>query len=67
MSTAVPSNASPGTGPPPLPSPMPLPDDVATLQGMVVELLAAVRARDQELQNVRHRLHLLLQRLYGPR
>jgi transposase len=67
MSTAVPPDVSPSTGPPLPPSPMHLPDDVATLRGMIVELLAALRARDQELQNVRHRLNLLLQRLYGPR
>jgi transposase len=67
MNSAVPPDASPSTGPPYLPTPMPLPDDVATLQSMIVELLAAVRARDQELHHVRHRLNLLLQRLYGPR
>ena len=67
MSTAAPSPASPSSGASPLPSAIHLPDDVATLQSMIVELLAAVRAKDLELESVRHRLNLLLQRLYGPR
>ena len=68
MSTAAPSpGTSPLAGQPSGLSPIPLPDDVATLQSMIVELLAAVRARDLELEDVRQRLNLLLQRLYGPR
>ena len=68
MSTAAPPpGVSPSTGQPSWSSPIPLPDDVATLRSMIVELLAAVRAKDQELESVRHRLNLLLQRLYGPR
>lgn len=65
MGTAAPFPVSPPTGNPPLP--LHLPDDVTTLQGMVVELLATVHAKDQELDAVRHRLNVLLQRLYGPR
>jgi transposase len=34
---------------------------------MVLELLATVANRDRELAGVRHRLELLLRRLYGPR
>jgi transposase len=68
MSTvAPPPGTSPLTGQPSGLSPIPLPDDVGTLQSMIVELLAAVRAKDLELEDVRQRLNLLLQRLYGPR
>lgn len=44
-----------------------LPDDPALLKGMIVELLASLHAKDRELEGVRHRLDLLLRRLYGPR
>lgn len=44
-----------------------LPDDVATLQRMVLELLATLQQRDHDNAALRHRLALLLRRLYGPR
>jgi transposase len=44
-----------------------LPDDVATLKGMVLELLASLHERDRNIEGMRHRIHLLLRRLYGPR
>jgi transposase len=44
-----------------------LPDDVATLKGMVLELLASLLDRDRNIEGMRHRIHLLLRRLYGPR
>jgi transposase len=44
-----------------------LPDDVATLKRMVLELLASLHERDRDIEGLRHRLHLLLHRLYGPR
>ncbi len=44
-----------------------LPDDVATLKGMVLELLASVHERDRNIEGMQHRIHLLLRRLYGPR
>jgi transposase len=44
-----------------------LPDDPATLKSMILELLATLHAKDRELEGVRHRLELLLRRLYGPR
>jgi len=50
----------------PLP-PAPLPDDPTLLKAMLAELLATLRQRDQELEHIRHRLDLLLRRLYGPR
>jgi transposase len=44
-----------------------LPDDPATLQGMVRERLAALSDRTRELDQVRTRLDLLLRKLYGPK
>src|SRR5688572_30724333 len=44
-----------------------LPDDPVVCQQMIRELLAALRERDRELEQVRHRLDQLLRRLYGPR
>ena len=40
-----------------------LPDDVATLKRMVLELLASLHQRDRDIEGLRHRLHLLLRRL----
>src|SRR5262245_31112807 len=44
-----------------------LPDDTATLKRMVLELLASLHERDRDLEGLRHRINLLLRRLYGPR
>src|SRR6516165_189 len=44
-----------------------LPDDVATLKRMVLELLASLHGRDRDIEGLRHRINLLLRRLYGPR
>jgi transposase len=44
-----------------------LPDDVATLKRMILELLASMRQQSRDHEAVRHRLHLLLQRLFGRR
>jgi transposase len=44
-----------------------LPDDVATLKRMVLELLASLHDRDRNIEGLQHRIHLLLHRLYGPR
>jgi transposase len=44
-----------------------LPDDLATLKRMVLELLASLHERDRNIEALRHRLDLLLRRLYGPR
>ena len=44
-----------------------LPDDVATLKRMVLELLASLHERDRDYAALRHRIDLLLRRLYGPR
>jgi transposase len=44
-----------------------LPDDPATLKRMVLELLASLQERQRDNEALRHRLDLLLRRLYGPR
>src|SRR4051794_34267906 len=44
-----------------------LPDDPVLLQQMVRELLDALRQTRRENEQLRHRLDLLLRRLYGPR
>ncbi len=44
-----------------------LPDDTATLKRMVLELLASLHQRDRDYEALRHRIDLLLRRLYGPR
>src|SRR5262245_5032650 len=44
-----------------------LPDDVATLKRMVLELLASLHEHRRDNEALRHRLGLLLRRLYGPR
>jgi transposase len=44
-----------------------LPNDVATLKRIVLELLASLHERDRDIEGLRYRLHLLLHRLYGPR
>ena len=58
-----------GTDPAPRPllTPDQLPDDPATLKQMIVELLVSLQERDQDNAALRHRLDLLLRRLYGPR
>jgi transposase len=44
-----------------------LPDDVATLKRMVLELLASCTEHRRDNEALRHRINLLLRRLYGPR
>lgn len=44
-----------------------LPADVATLQRMVLELVTSLRQERCANEGLRHRLDLLLRRLYGPR
>jgi transposase len=52
---------------PPLPAAEHLPDDPATLKRIVLELLATLHERQRDNEALRHRLDLLLRRLYGPR
>jgi transposase len=62
MSPPVP----PAAGQPPTTAEQ-LPNDIATLKRMVLELLASLHERQRDYEAVRHRLDLLLRRLYGPR
>jgi transposase len=50
-----------------LPSPEQLPNDIGILKSMLVELVATLQREQRDKQALQHRLHLLLQRLYGPR
>jgi transposase len=45
----------------------PLPNDVATLQAMIRELLDALQHEKHEREGVQQRLDLLLRKLYGPK
>jgi len=67
MSTAapLPEPVSPRTVP--LPVPEQLPDDLQTLKGMIVELVATLHERDHDMEQLRHRIALLVRRLYGPK
>jgi transposase len=60
------SLTDPAAVPPPLAAEH-LPDDVATLQRLVLELLASLKQHQRDNESLRHRLDLLLRRLYGPR
>src|SRR5262245_8859179 len=60
------SLADPAAGLPPTTAEQ-LPDDTATLKRMVLELLASLHERDRNIEGLRHRINLLLRRLYGPR
>jgi transposase len=50
-----------------LPAPELLPDDPVTLKQMILELLATLQQERADKESLRHRLDLLLKRLYGPR
>jgi transposase len=52
---------------PATPLPDQLPDDPATLKSMILELLETLQQERRDHEAVRHRLDLLLRRLYGPR
>src|SRR5262249_1264498 len=60
------SLADPAAGLPPTDADQ-LPDDVGTLKRMVLELLASLHEHRRDNEALRHRLDLLLRRLYGPR
>jgi len=52
---------------PPNPAAAQLPDDPATLKSMLLEVLATLRARERDNEALRHRVDVLLRRLFGPR
>ena len=49
----------------PLPDLSTLPDDLATLRQLVLQLLQVLRSKDTELSKLQHHMDLLLRRLYG--
>src|SRR5437763_1082045 len=68
MSMAAPSTSEPiSAGNAPLPTLEQLPNDVDTLKQMVIELATTLRQARHNEDALQHRLHLLLQRIYGPR
>jgi transposase len=60
------SHADPAAVAPPITAEE-LPDDPGVLKQMILELLASMQERDRDIAALRHRLELLLRRLYGPR
>ena len=56
-----------GTGNVPLPTAEQLPNDLDTLKRMIVELVTTLHRERRDKDALRHRVDLLLQRLYGPR
>src|SRR5689334_5948141 len=68
MSTAALPPSDPiSAGNVPLPAPEQLPNDLDTLKRMIVELVATLHRERLDKDALRHRVSLLLQRLYGPR
>src|SRR3954471_16267638 len=65
MSTIV--SPTRGASPPDATATATLPDDPAILQQMIRELLDILRQTRHENEQLQHRFHLLLLRLYGPR
>jgi len=51
----------------PPPTPEQLPNDLDTLKRMIIELAVTLRQERRDNENLKHRLKLLLDRLYGPR
>lgn len=67
MSTAAPLPDPLCTGNVPLPTPAELPDDLDTLKRMLIEVMTTLRQERLDKEQLRHRLNLLVHRLYGPR
>ena len=67
MSTAAPTSEPAPLGDTTLPPLEQLPNDPETLKRMILELLATLQQERRDKDELRHRLELLLRRLYGPR
>ena len=67
MSTAAPNSEPICLGNVPLPTPEQLPNDLDMLKRMIVELAATLQEERRDKENLKQRLKLLLDRLYGPR
>jgi transposase len=67
MATPAPTPAPTATGDGTLLAAAHLPDDLATLKQMILELLATLREERRDRAALQHRVEQLLRRLYGPR
>ena len=67
MSTAAPLLEPLSTRNVPLPTREQLPEDMVTLQDMVLELLTTVHRSRLDMEGMQHRIAMLLRRIYGPR
>jgi transposase len=67
MSTAAPFSEPICTHNVPLPTPEQLPNDLDTLKRMIIELITTLKTERRDKEEIKHRLKLLLDRLYGPR
>lgn len=67
MSTAAHASDPISTHTVAVPTPEQLPNDLDTLKRMIIELATTLRQERRDKEALRHRIHLLLQRFYGPR
>src|ERR1700722_5028348 len=67
MSTVAPATTTVSTHDVPLPTLEQLPDDLLTLKGMILELALTLRQERLDKEALRHRVQLLVERLYGKR
>jgi transposase len=67
MSALVPPSTTVATHDVPLPTLEQLPDDLPTLKGMILELALTLRQERRDKEALRHRVALLVERLYGQR
>jgi transposase len=67
MSTAAPTSDQVSTRNVPLPTLEQLPNDLETVKRMLLEVLATLQQERRDKEELRHRLTLLINRLYGPR
>jgi transposase len=67
MSTLAPPATTVATHDVPLPTLEQLPDDLPTLKGMILELALTLRQERLDKEALRHRVALLVERLYGQR
>src|SRR5688500_11494859 len=67
MRAAAPASGFDSAGSAPLPTAEQLPNDLAALKSMILELVATLYQERLGRNALEHRIGLLMQRLYGPR
>jgi len=67
MSTVAPASDPVCTHNVPLPTPEELPNDLATLKRMIIELMTTLRQERHDKEKLRFRVEFLLRQRYGPR